>query len=71
MHTYICKQCNRAFDGPSYPESTKIRPFLLCPGCGCHKARKANEMEERIVHAVMRGAKKTGASSVRRVSGIR
>ena len=57
MTTYICNECHRAFHGPSCPKSRKIRPLITCPGCGCHRARKATRMEAQIVDYLMKSRK--------------
>ena len=63
MQTYICNQCHRAFDGPAITETRHLRLLLFCPGCGCHKFRKASRMEAKIVREIMRGAKKRTTAS--------
>ena len=54
MQTYICNQCGRAFYGPAIIETRHLRLLLFCPGCGCHRFRRASKMEARIVEEVLR-----------------
>ena len=55
MTTYICNGCHRAFYGQDQPKDGKIRLLLTCPGCGCHNAREASEVEDRIVRKLTEG----------------